>query len=1003
MVLYDVISYLLSAQAFGGGTQNGTILQCSGADCPASAFTAIAAAFGTEGYYAQSYIIERILDINGFGNWAALLYTIAAIGGIVGMAMGMPFKMYAWFFIGPGIFYWLIDNPVDVKGMSWMVGSQARDMKTVWRLAEVGLINSEYVKEQQIKIYNDKAPDKPAKVAEFFILIDGAISEAVQTLVGWTGVANVGYNQAAAGATNTINTNSTFGGSGGGAIGNVNPGANWDLTSNLKWQYVDDIVNARVINGDLRELYTRFFASECGSVVEEGINKKQLIRVASSPNLDVNTDTVVSSSDKLAKALLTTGVPTPDALGRILKNPILRKEAGLEEFLAKTSAYQDVDFIGAPPPFLLLNNGSPVYPPQATCATMFGSVLLMMKWEAAQIYQQMLNQAPSGVTADQLAYHLFYGWDIKKSVVGAGTQSAPIDIDDAKRFLNDLVLTYLFKNEMQIGAINFDEKRYTSSQNAVRSTEDFARVNGGKAKFGEIYTWALMVPYFQGIMLYLLAIAYPFMCMMLVMPGMHKLFMQWIQFWAWVKLWDVGFAVVMVMERSIWAMMGNSQFKGKLNEFVISLSSPTPLNNIDYQKLFASAQNAAGVTATGVIEQIVRMPANGNNFDSVAGMTPFMQLYDKLMVLSAASNLDIANSYYIYIMAALYFAVPVAMGQLVLGSKAAFANMVASPMSEMGKELGKNAGSGALGDLQNRMQTVQNVGSQESWARAMRSESLAAGVLGAQNKKTEMGMYANAYSALSGYKEKQGQAIGNAYESWGAKVGIAEGAVDGAIAGGGAGGGKAASGAVAGVAKGINRAGAMSDFQKAKTAMLAGRAEYDAKGAKESMAGGIQDVEASRAQAHAGWKAEMAGWKFRQNYGETQGRFASAVGMLSGTFSGGNMATDLNGMGRAHQLGEGAAKESSTAGLTGTMNNLWDNITPTGGFGAGVNREFKQSFNSVGWNQSSNDNVGMPSQIVSVPDPSDKSKSIQVEQSVDPVGLTKSNSSPERRWGDPKP
>ncbi len=67
-----------------------------------------------------------------------------------------------------------------------------------------------------------------------------------------------------------------------------------------------------------------------------------------------------------------------------------------------------------------------------------------------------------------------------------------------------------------------------------------------------IYTWALQLPYWQGTLLYFLCIAYPFLALIVLIPGRAAAFMSMPLAWLWVKSWDVGWAVVMVFEKVLW-------------------------------------------------------------------------------------------------------------------------------------------------------------------------------------------------------------------------------------------------------------------------------------------------------------------------------------------------------------------------------------------------------------------------------------------------------------------
>ncbi len=72
---------------------------------------------------------------------------------------------------------------------------------------------------------------------------------------------------------------------------------------------------------------------------------------------------------------------------------------------------------------------------------------------------------------------------------------------------------------------------------------------------GELITAALTMPYIQGVVLYFLAVLFPFFALFMIIPGRHSSLMLWMGLWLWVKLWDFGFAVVMMIDNMLYALM----------------------------------------------------------------------------------------------------------------------------------------------------------------------------------------------------------------------------------------------------------------------------------------------------------------------------------------------------------------------------------------------------------------------------------------------------------------
>jgi hypothetical protein len=68
------------------------------------------------------------------------------------------------------------------------------------------------------------------------------------------------------------------------------------------------------------------------------------------------------------------------------------------------------------------------------------------------------------------------------------------------------------------------------------------------------------MPYYQGLTLFFLGVTFPFFALMLLIPGKHPVFIRWFQLWLWVKCWDVGFAVVMMLDQVLFNLVSVAQF-----------------------------------------------------------------------------------------------------------------------------------------------------------------------------------------------------------------------------------------------------------------------------------------------------------------------------------------------------------------------------------------------------------------------------------------------------------
>lgn len=71
----------------------------------------------------------------------------------------------------------------------------------------------------------------------------------------------------------------------------------------------------------------------------------------------------------------------------------------------------------------------------------------------------------------------------------------------------------------------------------------------------EVLTYIHALPYLQGLILYFTAFSFPFFAILLLIPSRAKSFLLWFGIWAWAKCWDVGWALVMLIEQFLWSML----------------------------------------------------------------------------------------------------------------------------------------------------------------------------------------------------------------------------------------------------------------------------------------------------------------------------------------------------------------------------------------------------------------------------------------------------------------
>lgn len=765
----------------------GNIDCVSGKTCPGSAFNIITAAFATQGYWAQADLLDY-LQYSKMGSIAALVYMISAIGGIFGMAMGAPPKAYLWFLIGPGIFHWMIQTTTpdtSVDGVRVMMGVPDTDyfdkltagasQSRVWQLAKVGLESSGISRRYKCFINGATGPicaDGSDRVegsgvvapAYLFVVFDKYLSSIIENMVQWTGVYKIVDDDG-------------FLGLGGGGKPRMSPD---HLVTNLKWGVVEDITSAKLSSPDLRDLFVTFLSSECGDALTAGINPALFVSASSSKGGNLPSNIFYGGEPKTGdfsvffQKLIFKSIPKPDAINHLLAPAVGAAKSSSFRFSLDDAVVNQLDGF--------FKGGT------ASCQHLFRVLVYGFRWEAGHIYYQMLTDSPPGMMPAQFLRNVILGWPIKEGILGgwgigniAGVRDTIlydlISAKDTEQFFINLILVHLIRNEFII-APQPVSKTNSGKQDSISYAETYQKTVGQKSKFSELYTWALMTPYLQGVILYVLAMAYPFVCVLMIIPGWHGILFTWMSFWIWAKIWDLGFAIVTVLERSVWAMIGNNSTKA------VQFSRVLEMKN--WGRVTLVCEDGSNPLTAGICRSDKPIPAVF--VDAKTATETFEELvrtahiFDRAMTVGSSINLDLANSYYIYIMAALYFAVPAVTGQLVLGAKAGAASLAQNALGFAG-EVSRASGSGFSGDLTKRAEANAASARQAMMAKEMRNGEAGNAMTNAlewgnQGLKGELKASAlntaehGGYNRLAKNKALSSQDFQIANDIWGSSVGF---------------------------------------------------------------------------------------------------------------------------------------------------------------------------------------------------------------------------------------
>ncbi len=900
--------------------------------CRTSVMNEITAAFNTQGYWLLDFIVDSFA--NGLGGWGALLYACIVFGGIIMMAMGQPPRMYLWFLLGPLIYNWALFTNVtestpkrNVKGVCWYIGGKKLSQERVWRLAEAGMVNSPAYKKGWMGGYTVKGADGnggPNKgvthLPALFLFIDEVISEPIAWIVEVSGIKSQLQNKST-GNTEVLVSPPPFKAET--ILHTVKNSPSWYVLGNTRWQELVDITDASLEgNDDLREALIGFMSGECGTVIRENIHKNKYLTAGARKAGGALPEHVFKDINKLGKNLDGAIVPIPTVLRDIMKKA--DREYTLGNFLRSQA------FISG-----LVANQTRLR--NFTCAQYLYTIIQGFRWASALQYNMLVKRGTDmGIPATWVTYNLLYGW--KFDPKNPPTQ---MSAEEQANFVINMILAYMLRNELSTAKKPVNQQ-YLTSTRLKKYVDQNARTIGSTSKYGEFYQWAKLVPYMQGMCLYLLAAGYPLACLLMLIPGWHKALLTWICFYAWAKSWDAGFAIIGALDKNIWGMLGNNADAALINSRIYSMKDYGALmtRDGDVSKTLpagikkGSCELANDYAMIGCIRpEVIDNPSTAGSSDAGQSYDSVYKIFEQGLILASNLQHDIANSYYIYLMSALYFAVPAVTGQIFLAARAGIASLATESLTSAAGDAGKAVGSAFTSEWQNRMIHAQSVAAQEAYARMMREEqSHARTALDAQNKEMmqrigsmnegltqdQVGSTSGRHQAVQesfaaatkGFIESLNKLTGNKWTGDGDGDLSDEGGGPSSGGGGGSGGthgkvephkiGKAAyakdAGTLGSIYLSTTLAAADVVYENMYGRMDAIAAQYADRSQTLSAQSQYQSGLAGRYGDAAKQQMEEAMWREKRTLGNQMVGIGSAMGVFAGEFKPGPKPTNLNGM-----------------------------------------------------------------------------------------------------------
>ncbi|MCC6932421.1 MAG: conjugal transfer protein TraG N-terminal domain-containing protein [Deltaproteobacteria bacterium] len=480
----------------------------------------IAATLETSGQYLQSEILKH-LDTDGLAySLGALCYLLSALIAFVTYAMGGDYKFFRWFLIGPALFYVAILNTEDSTGAAWQFGSKKRDSAYVEKYTKGVTYNSDSQGSQAAT---------SMKVSTMFAEWNRFTSGVIQATID--------------------------------ALGVVKKDGDVHFLNQVK-KY-EGLFKATITDENLKQLVNLATINNCSSYYT-------LARTLN--NLGVTNPERAEIEEKMKKAGNLVALTADDSRAPLLK---WLKTDGISDIAAKTLG-DKVETDGS------IKKDSPL-----TCLDTWKLSFAILQAHATETLDAVLSMDNANDSSEaakdmrkKARERLLMKFDMEVRTDDDKIKTQGLSNDQKLQALLNEVAMNMFVKEL--GQVNPTIVQMNYIPTALES-KDVTRTEGASGSrvpeaskynnpdiarsmrlFGSFDHWyrkgdflavAQTLPYIQGLLLYFLAAAFPFVAFMFLVPGRHHVVFSWMSLWFWVKSWDLGMAFVMMIDDILYAFM----------------------------------------------------------------------------------------------------------------------------------------------------------------------------------------------------------------------------------------------------------------------------------------------------------------------------------------------------------------------------------------------------------------------------------------------------------------
>ena len=619
----------------------------------------VSAALETAGHAMQDAVLDFFAE--GFvSRFAPLLYIISGIGAIIIAGIGGNYKFGLWFLFAPGIFYFMVFSRVESRGAQWKFG--VREYPQIQVQAA-----TEGVRPEQNRV---------GDVSWFFATWDSVVSHAVETTVGLMRL----------------------------DVRNV------DLSFISRTERYNSLLNMEVQNDDLRLFLRLTLISDCREylgMMRDLYSWGQRIGANNNVGGSFRRDQVepflrdnpVRGDNEIVQLALAQGWLVQKSEGDdggVEWTPVTyetQKEVYTCEELWQSS-------LGA-----LKDHAHDLYKaviarsiPEGMSQKDVDSAIarkIRVNDEAIRSAQERLKEEglkPYQTKKSKLERHvenLKETEEVDEELV-AELEERIRELDDIINhkerhtfgnielseeakvlvFLNEVAVRMLFRVMKEDGddlanslqwefkdhpvpwfyTNNGKDPEWSKPADHVRLTHTAHEYEGK----GTYLNMVLSIPYMQGVTLYFLAVMFPFFAFSLLLPGKHHAFLLWMGLWLWVKTWDIGIAVVMILDELLYNLMPHGppvtdEIANDPAEAIKTILEVDPSYSVNtYFTILATLITAVPIVSGVLVKrgggEIVHAVSQGfNNFSGRIGFA-ILQFHTAMMNQDRAERVQFAEN-----------------------------------------------------------------------------------------------------------------------------------------------------------------------------------------------------------------------------------------------------------------------------------------------------------------------------------------------------------------------